>query len=77
MSDGCFDLRMSNDSHPARLLVFSKKQVALMRLCVMKCTEQSPRPTYLCFTWASRWMSKEPAEIFERAAEEGFIKQVD
>lgn len=24
----------------------------------------------------SRWMSKEPAEIFERAAEEGFITQV-
>ena len=23
-----------------------------------------------------RWMSKEPAEIFERAAEEGFIRQV-
>lgn len=23
-----------------------------------------------------RWMSKEPAEIFERAAEEGFIQQV-
>ena len=25
---------------------------------------------------ASRWMSKEPAEIFERAAEDGFIRQV-
>lgn len=25
---------------------------------------------------ALRWMSKEPAEIFERAAEDGFIQQV-
>lgn len=24
-----------------------------------------------------RWMSKEPAEIFERAAEDGFITQVE
>lgn len=24
----------------------------------------------------SRWMSKEPAEIFERAADDGFINQV-
>ena len=27
-------------------------------------------------TFRSRWMSKEPAEIFERAAEDGFILQV-
>lgn len=26
--------------------------------------------------WLPRWMSKEPAEIFERAAEQGFIRQL-
>ena len=55
--------------------VSSKKLVALMRHFVTSCKlgDLENAGNHLTL---DRWMSKEPAEIFERAAEDGFIQQV-
>lgn len=47
-------------------------------LCYEMCVHLIIRPLQISATdvECNRWMSKEPAEIFERAAEEGFIQQV-
>jgi hypothetical protein len=66
------------DCAAERHLACSKKPVALTRPCAMKCTLATDF-TCSCLILIlalHRWMSKEPAEIFERAAEDGFIAQV-
>lgn len=53
----------------------SRMQGVLTKLFVTKC-EFISEAFYFCIEFAPRWMSKEPAEIFERAAEDGFVAQV-
>lgn len=45
-------------------------------LCYEMCVESFSSVIVCDTVMMRRWMSKEPAEIFERAAEEGFIEQV-
>jgi hypothetical protein len=50
-------------------------QGVLTKLFATKC-ESISEALYFYIEFAPRWMSKEPAEIFERAAEDGFVAQV-
>lgn len=53
--------------------VFSRMLDAQMKPSAMKC--RSPLLGVVRVLKGFRWMSKEPAEIFERAADDGFVEQ--
>lgn len=60
--------------HSERHSVFSKTLGAQTKPSAMKCRSPASFSVARAFR-GFRWMSKEPAEIFERAADDGFVAQ--
>ena len=69
-TNGC----LTNTIHSERHSTFSKMLGAQTKLSAMKCGSLAPLNAVTALK-DSRWMSKEPAEIFERAADDGFVTQ--